>query len=85
MTNSLNMICTIMELRIFGDMQRRLLQNKRIGEEWITPRDDKMDFNHLSSQVVTVIERYAASAQERDNVGCFLVFQETREHPKKTR
>ena len=35
----------------------------------------------MSSQLVVAIELYSASADERDTVGCFLVFQETGERP----
>ena len=48
------------------------------------PRQDSRDFNHLRTQVIVVIERCLASAEYREIVSCFFVFQEMGEEPRRT-
>ena len=63
----------------------RLSQNILIGAECVTPRQSNSPFKHLSLQAMVVIDQYSASADERDTVGCFLVFHEIEEFPKKNK
>lgn len=39
------------------------------------PKEDNNHFNHLSSQTVVAMDLYSPSAEERDTICCFFVFQ----------
>ena len=41
--------------------------------------------SHVNSQVIEVIDLYSASAEDLETVVCFLLFQEIRDLPKKTK
>lgn len=49
-----------------------------------TPNSLSRESNHTISQVALAIERYSASADDRETVCCFLDFQDTKEEPRKT-
>jgi hypothetical protein len=51
----------------------------------MTPNELRNDFNQINSHVALAIERYSASAEERDTVGCFFVFQEIGDPPSITK
>ena len=53
-----------------------LSQCKLKGSGWEIPKSARSCFNQLSSQVVTAMARYSASAEERATVVCFLVRHE---------
>jgi hypothetical protein len=40
------------------------------------PRSERRYFNHCNSEDRVARERYSASAEEREIVGCFLVFHD---------
>jgi len=62
-----------------------LSQCRSTSPECITPRVDNKPFNHFNSQVMVVMDLYSASAEDRDSICCFLVFQEIGEEPKRTK
>ena len=70
----------------FWDMCKAawMSQWRDIDCEWDTPRLERRLFNHVNSHVVSAIDRYSASADKRDTVCCFFVFQETGEPPRNT-
>ena len=61
-----------------------LSQWSRVGWEWDIPRLWRRSLNHFNSPVTAVMDRYSASAEERDTVCCFLVFHEIGEDPSRT-
>lgn len=61
-----------------------LSQNKDIGVDKETPRLWSKARSYLSLAVMLAIERNSTSADERDTVYCFLVFQEIGEEPRNT-
>jgi len=61
-----------------------LSQWRDIGVGWDTPRLSSKALSLVNSHVVMAIDRYSASAEERETMCCFLVFQDTGELPRKT-
>ena len=55
-----------------------------IGYKEETPKSESTLCSHLSSEVSAAMKRYSASAQERDTVCCFLIFQDIEEKSRKT-
>jgi hypothetical protein len=60
-----------------------LLQNNLTGRSCLTFRSFKMYCSHVISQHVVAMERYSASALERDTMVCFFVFHEMGAFPRK--
>jgi len=57
-----------------------LSQQSRIGGEKM-PKDARKDLNQTNSLVVSAMEWYSTSAEDRDTVGCFLLRQEIGDPP----
>jgi hypothetical protein len=55
-----------------------------MGLECVIPRLDKIPLIHFDSHVAAAMDLYFASADERDTVCCFFVFQEIGELPSNT-
>ncbi|XP_026425207.1 uncharacterized protein LOC113321512 [Papaver somniferum] len=49
-----------------------------------TPKSPSNCFNHFNSHVAASMDLYSASAELRETVGCFFVFQDTGEFPRRT-
>ena len=75
-----------MKYRVLSNVESGLTVIKRcIAEVWNTPTEANNAINQVNSLVVTAIDRYSASALERETVGCFFVFQETGDPPSVTK
>ena len=61
-----------------------LSQYNKASLEWLTLSSFNKDNNQVSLQVALAIDLYSTSAEDQENVACFLDFQEINESPKNT-
>lgn len=58
-----------------------LSQNSKVDPLTCTPRSRSKPRNQTTSHTVLAMDRYSASAHDRETVDCFFVFHESNDSP----